>query len=46
MHEFKKGRYTDSLVDFNKTLEVDPTHPQALEMMKQTYEKLKQHPAE
>ena len=46
MHEFNKGRYTESLVDFNKTLEVDPTHPQALEMMKQTYEKLKAHPAE
>ena len=40
MHEFKKGRYHDSLVDFNKTLEVDPTNPQAVEMMKQTYEKL------
>ena len=46
MHEFNKGRYTESLVDFNKTLEVDPTHPQALEMMKRTYEKLKAHPAE
>jgi len=42
MHEFKKGRYTESLVDFNKTLEVDPSHPQALDMMKKNYEKLKQ----
>jgi len=46
MHEFNKGRYTESLVDFNKTLEVDPTHPQALDMMKRTYEKLKENPAE
>ena len=46
MHEFNMGRYTESLVDFNKTLEVDPTHPQALEMMKRTYEKLKQNSAE
>jgi hypothetical protein len=46
MQEFKKGRYTESLVDFNKTLEVDPTHPQALNMMKRTYEKLKENPAE
>jgi len=46
MHEFNKGRYTESLVDFNKTLEIDPTHPQALDMMKQTYEKLKQNPPE
>ena len=40
MREFKKGRYHDSLADFNKTLEVDPTNTQAVEMMKQTYEKL------
>ena len=46
VREFNKGRYTESLVDFNKTLEVDPTHPQALEMMKRTYEKLKQNTAE
>jgi hypothetical protein len=43
MHEYNKGRYTDSLVDFNKTLELDPTNPQALDMMKKTYEKLKQN---
>jgi hypothetical protein len=40
MHEFKKGRYHDSLADFTQTLEQDPTHPQAVEMMKKTYEKL------
>ena len=40
MHEFKKGRYHESLTDFTRTLEQDPTHPQAVEMMKKTYEKL------
>jgi hypothetical protein len=40
MHEFKKGRYNDSLTDFTQTLELDPSHPQALDMMKKTYEKL------
>lgn len=42
MHEFKKGRYNESLADFNKTLELDPQHPQAVNMMKQTYEKLRE----
>jgi hypothetical protein len=46
MHEFNKGRYTESLADFNKTLEVDPTHPQALDMMKRTYEKLNEPSAQ
>ncbi len=41
LRDYKKGRYTDALVDFNKALEVDPNHPQAYDMMKQTYEKLK-----
>jgi hypothetical protein len=40
MREFKKGRYNDSLADFNQTLEVDPTNQDAVEMMKKTYEKL------
>jgi hypothetical protein len=40
MHEFKKGRYNDSLTDFTRTLELDPSNPQALDMMKKTYEKL------
>jgi hypothetical protein len=40
MREFKKGRYNDSLTDFTQTLELDPSHPQALDMMKRTYEKL------
>ena len=42
MREFKKDRYPDSLIDFSKALELDPANPQALEMMKQTYEKLKE----
>jgi len=42
MREFKKGRYNDSLTDFTHTLEIDPSHPQALDMMKRTYEKLKE----
>jgi len=39
--EYQKGRYTDALVDFNKTLEIDPSHPQALDMMHKTYDQLK-----
>lgn len=39
--EYKNGRYTDALVDFNKTLEIDPSHPQALDMMHKTYDQLK-----
>lgn len=39
--DFRRARYTDALVNFNKALEIDPQHPQALAMMKQTYEKLK-----
>jgi len=42
MREFKKERYQDSLTDFTQTLELDPTNPQAVDMMKQTYEKLNQ----
>ena len=30
-----------ALIDFNKALEVDPSHPEALAMMKKTYETLK-----
>ena len=41
MHEYKRAHYSEALVDFNKALEVDSSHPQALEMMKKTYEKLK-----
>jgi hypothetical protein len=40
MHEFNRGRFQDALDDFNKTLEVDPTNQEAVEMMKKTYEKL------
>jgi len=41
MKEFRRSHYSDALVDFNKALEIDPSHPQALSMMKETYEKLK-----
>ncbi len=41
LKEFRRGRYSEALVDFNKALEIDPSHPAALEKMKETYEKLK-----
>jgi len=42
MKDFRHERYSEALVEFNRALAIDPAHPQALEMMKQTYEKLKQ----
>jgi hypothetical protein len=42
MKAFENGRYTDALSSFNKTLEIDPKHPKALDMMKKTYEALNQ----
>jgi hypothetical protein len=39
--EYRHAHYTDALVDFNKALEIDPNHPDALEMMKKTYERIK-----
>jgi hypothetical protein len=41
MRDYRRKRYTDALVEFNKALEVDPSHPDALNMMKQTYEDIK-----
>ena len=41
MKEFRRSHYSQALVDFIKALEVDPSHPEALKMMKETYEKLK-----
>jgi hypothetical protein len=41
MKDYKKKRYTEALVKFNKALELDPSHPEALKMMKQTYEQIK-----
>ena len=38
--EFRQERYTDALQDFNKALQIDPSHPQAAAMMDKTYEKL------
>ncbi len=40
-HAYQRAHYSEALVDFNKALEIDPTHPEALSMMKETYEKLK-----
>jgi len=40
-HSFKRKRYTEALVEFNNALEMDPAHPQALDMMKKTHEALK-----
>jgi tetratricopeptide (TPR) repeat protein len=39
--DFKKGHYTDAIVEFNKALEIDPQHPHAYDMMQKTYENLK-----
>jgi len=41
MREYRRAHYSDALVDFNKALEIDPSHPEALAMMKKTYENLK-----
>lgn len=41
LHDFRKKRFTEALVEFNKALELDPSHPQALEAMKKTYEQIK-----
>lgn len=38
--DFQQERYTEALQDFNKALQIDPSHPQASEMMEKTYEKL------
>jgi len=41
MREYRRAHYSEALIDFNKALEIDPSHPQALAMMKKTYENLK-----
>ncbi len=41
MKNFKKQRYTEALMEFNKALEIDPSHPDALQGMKQSYEEIK-----
>jgi hypothetical protein len=38
MRNYRRQRYTDALVEFNKALEIDPAHPDALKMMQQAYE--------
>jgi hypothetical protein len=40
---FEKKRYTEALVDFNKALEIDPAHPTAYDMMKKTYDAIKEN---
>jgi hypothetical protein len=42
LREYRRAHYSDALVDFNKALEIDPSHPDALKMMKETYAKLKE----
>ena len=41
LKEYRKRRFTEALVDFNKALELDPSHPDALRLMKQTYDQIK-----
>jgi hypothetical protein len=41
MKDYRNRHYTEALVEFNKALEIDPSHPDALKMMKQTYEEIK-----
>lgn len=41
LRNFRRRRYTEALVEFNKALEIDPAHPDALKMMKTTYEEIK-----
>jgi len=41
MREYRRTHYSEALIDFNKALEIDPSHPEALTMMKKTYENLK-----
>ena len=41
MKDYRRARYADALVNFNKALEIDPNHPEALDMMKKTYEHIK-----
>lgn len=38
--EFNEHRYSEALEDFNKALQIDPSHPQVKEMMDKAYEKL------
>jgi len=41
MKSYKRSRYSDALAHFNKALEIDPSHPEALKMMKQCYEQIR-----
>ncbi len=41
LRDYKKRHFTDALAKFNKALEIDPAHPDALKMMKQTYDQIK-----
>ena len=41
LKDYRQKRFTEALVEFNKALEIDPSHPDALKMMKQTYEEIK-----
>jgi hypothetical protein len=41
LKDYRRKRFTEALVEFNKALEIDPSHPDALIMMKKTYEEIK-----
>jgi len=41
LKEYQEKRFPEALVDLNKALELDPSHPEALQMMKKTYEQIK-----
>lgn len=41
LQHYRKKHYSEALVDFNKALQIDPSHPEALSYMKKTYEDLK-----
>ena len=41
LKDYQRKRFTEALVEFNKALEIDPSHPDALKMMKKTYEEIK-----
>lgn len=40
LRQFHLKRWTEALVDFNRALEIDPEHPEALPMMRKTYERI------
>jgi hypothetical protein len=41
MNYYNHKHFTEAMVEFNKVLEIDPSHPEALKMMKKTYEEIR-----